>query len=92
MNKVIQMLITANIDNFTKLEIKRFVEKKLDEAEKIRGQIARDLNRIGGKDSFLNPKAYDELKKKYLRGHQSRKKLAILELDKKLWCKVIDYD
>ncbi len=32
---------------------------------------------------------YRQLKEKYLRGHQSRKKLALLEMERQKWCKEI---
>ena len=72
-------------DEFTRAEVVRFVELKLDEATKIRGQIAKDLRRIGT-DAFRDARAYRKLKEKYLRSHQSRKKLAILELERRTWC------
>ncbi len=66
-----------DLDKWTAAEVHRFIERKLDEQARIKGQIARDLRRVG-EMAFLDPTAYDKLKSKYRR--QSRKKLAILEL------------
>ena len=72
------------LDNWTAAELYRFIERKLDEQAKIKGQIARDLNRIG-EFAFLDPAAYDQLKAKY-RARRNRKKLAILDLMRKENC------
>ncbi|MBR0289649.1 MAG: hypothetical protein IJQ82_11785 [Selenomonadaceae bacterium] len=74
-------------DAITRREIEFFVERKDAEQQKIRGQIARDLRRIGGEYGFLDERNYRLLREKYLRGHQSKKKLAILEMLKVEWCK-----
>lgn len=84
MNKLFIALRDA--DPFTRAEILRFAEKKLDEAAKIRGQIAKDLWRLGGDFGFMKPNIYSKLREKYIRGHQSRKKLAILEQNRKEYC------
>ena len=66
------------LDEWTAAELSRFIERKLDEQARIKGQIARDLRRIG-EYAFLDPSAYDQLAIKYkARGY--RKKLAILDL------------
>ena len=73
------------LDEWTAAELHRFIERKLDEQARIKGQIARDLNRIG-EYAFLDPAAYDQLEAKYkARGY--RKKLAILELMRRENCK-----
>ena len=75
------------LDTWTAAELHRFIERKLDEQSRIKGQIARDLRRIGDM-AFLDPTAYDQLKAKYkARSNVSRKKLAILELMRKEQCK-----
>lgn len=76
-------------DKFTRAEILRFAEHKLDEATKIRGQIAKDLKRLGGDFGFEKPDVYSKLKDKYIRAHQSKKKLAILEQERRRWCKEV---
>lgn len=80
-------LALRDADEFTRAEIVRFAERKLDEATKIRGQIARDLQRLGGDFGFEKPDVYSKLKDKYIRGHQSQKKLAILEQERLTWCR-----
>ena len=67
------------LDDWTAAELYRFIERKLDEQAKIKGQIARDLRRIG-EMAFLDPTSYLKLRAKYQAGKRlSRKKLAILE-------------
>ena len=48
------------LDTWTLAEIRSYVERKLEDHAKIRGQIARDLDRIG-EMAFLDPSAYDKL-------------------------------
>lgn len=84
MYKLIMQLGEA--DEYTRAAVKRFAEKQLDEAQKIRGQIARDLRRLGGDNAFQVERYYTTLREKYIRGHQSRKKLAILEMERQCWC------
>ncbi|MBR0287519.1 MAG: hypothetical protein IJQ82_00920 [Selenomonadaceae bacterium] len=75
------------LDDWTAAELYRFIERKLDEQAKIKGQIAKDLRRIG-EMAFLDPTAYLKLRAKYQAGKRlSRKKLAILELMRKEQCK-----
>lgn len=75
------------LDDWTLTEIRSYVERKLDDHQRIRGQIARDLNRFG-EMAFLDPSAYDKLKAKYkARSNVSRKKLAVLDLMRKEQCK-----
>ena len=75
------------LDTWTPAEIRSYVERKLEDHQRIRGQIARDLNRIG-EMAFLDPSAYDKLKAKYkARSNVSRKKLAVLDLMRKEQCK-----
>lgn len=75
-----------DLDSVTRREIEHLVEAKLNEHAKIRGQIARDLSRIGT-DAFLNSSAYDKLKAKYRVAHAGKKKLEILEMERKAYCK-----
>lgn len=71
------------LDAWTLAEIRGYVERKIDDHRKIRGQIAKDLRRISDM-AFLDPSAYDQLKAKYRASRRlSRKKLAILELMRK---------
>ena len=78
------------LDEVTLIELRHFIERKLDEQAKIKGQIARDLRRIG-EWAFLEPTNYDKLKAKYRQRHwASRKKLAILENMRKENCKCTD--
>ena len=85
MYKLIRALEEA--DEYTRREVERDIERKLDEVAKIRGQIAKDLRRLGGVDGFQTEQCYCRLREKYLRGHQSRKKLALLEMERRKWCK-----
>lgn len=85
MYKLIRAL--EEVDEYTRREVDRAIERKLDEVAKIRGQIAKDLRRLGGVDGFQTEQCYRQLKEKYLRGHQSRKKLALLEMERQKWCR-----
>ena len=85
MESLLRTLTSPDMDEYTRFEIRRFAEKKLEEHAKFRGQIARDLRRLGGEYGFLDERNYRKLREKYLRGHQSKKKLAILEMLKKEW-------
>ena len=76
MYKLIMQL--KDVDEYTKREVLHFIERKLDEVAKIRGQIAKDLRRLGGEYAFMHERYYHQLKEKYLRAHQSKKKLLIL--------------
>ena len=74
------------LDTWTLAEIRSFVERKLDEHRKLRGQIPHDLDRIG-EMAFRDPSAYDKLKAKYRASRRvSRKKLAVLDLMQKEQC------
>ena len=75
---IIERLSLLELDAVTAKEIARFIERKLDERDKIKGQIARDLRRID-EWAFLDPTAYDQLKAKYRRLWTNTKKLTILE-------------
>lgn len=79
-------LALRDADEFTRQEILKFAERKLDEATKIRGQIAKDLQRLGGDYGFQKPDIYSKLRDKYIRSHQSKKKLAILDMERQCWC------
>lgn len=84
MYKLIRAL--EEVDEYTRREVDKAIEHKLDEVAKIRGQIAKDLRRLGGVDGFQTEQCYRRLREKYLRGHQSRKKLALLEMERQKWC------
>ena len=84
MEKLIRQLNT--VDSVTRREIEFFIERKLEEQTKIKGRIAKDLRRLG-EDAFTEPRAYDKLREKYLRAHAGRKKLEILEMERRTWCK-----
>ena len=75
------------IDEVTVSEIVAFAELKLEEADRIKGQIARDLSYMG-EMAFQSPKAYDKLKAKYLSvvSLGGKKKIAILEQMRRDWC------
>lgn len=74
------------LDAVTAKEITRFIERKVDEQTRIKGQIARDLRRIGGEYAFLDPAAYDQLQAKYKARWTNKKKLTILEDMRKHYC------
>ena len=78
------------MDKWTAAEISRFIERKLDEQTKIKGQIAKDLRRIG-EYAFLDPSAYEQLKTKY-KARSQHKKLAILDLMRKENCGEKNHD
>ena len=86
MEKLLLILNSPDMDEYTREEVLIFIERKLDEHGKIRGQIARDLSRLG-ENAWLTDSAYSKLKAKYKAAHQSKKKLAILEMERKLNCK-----
>lgn len=86
MEKLIHMFDPNEVDAITISEVKHFAEMKYDEQLKIKGRIARDLARIG-ENAFQNPAAYRKLAAKYKAAHAGKKKLAILEKMKKVWCK-----
>ena len=83
MNKFINML--ASLDTVTLDEIAFFIERKATEHLKFRGQIARDLRRLGV-DAFRKSRSYDILKAKYKAAHAGKKKFAILDLIQKESC------
>lgn len=85
MEKLIFILNSPDIDEYTREEVRRYVEQKIDEHTKFRGQIARDLSRIG-ENAWREESAYRKLAAKYKAAHQSRKKLAILEMERKAYC------
>lgn len=81
---------TMNLDKFdviTRREIEHFIECKESEFDKIGGQIARDLRRLGGDFAFLNAAYYRQLEQKYRRAWTSKKKLAILDMMKCKWAR-----
>ena len=77
------------LDKYTVQEIVQFADRKIEERDKIKGQIARDLSRLG-EMAFTDPKAYDKLKARYKAQGKfggNYKKIAILEQMKSAWCK-----
>ena len=86
MEKLIRLFDPREVDAITIAEVKHFAEVKYNEQEKIKGQIARDLARIG-ENAFQDPAAYTKLKGKYKAAHAGKKKLTILDNMKKVWCK-----
>ena len=83
---IIERLSLLELDAVTAKELSRFSERKLDEQERIKGQIARDLRRIG-EMAFLDPTAYDQLKDKYRRRWTNTKKITILEDMRRRYCR-----
>ena len=84
------MVSKMNLDKYdaiTRREIEVFLERKGAESDKLKGQIAKDLRRVGGEDGFLVAGNYRKLEEKYRRWHVSRKKLAILNDMCRQWCK-----
>ena len=88
MEKILRLFDPRDVDPVTIDELKHFAERKYDEQLKLKGQIARDLSRIG-EYAFQNPAAYDKLRAKYKAHWASKKKIAILDMMKKEWCKKI---
>ena len=77
------------LDKYTVQEIVTFAERKIEEAEKIKGQIARQLSHFG-EHAYCDPKAYDKIKARYKAQGKfggNYKQLAILEQMKNAWCK-----
>lgn len=82
---ILSQLRLLDLDAVTAKELARFIERKLDERDKIKGQIARDLSRIG-EYAFLDSSAYDQLKNKYRRRWTNTKKITILEDMRRYYC------
>lgn len=82
---IIERLGLLELDAVTVKELSRFIERKLDERDKIKGQIAKDLRRIG-EWAFLDPNAYAQLKAKYRKRWTNTKKLTILEDMRRHYC------
>lgn len=82
---IIERLGLLDLDAVTVKELARFIERKLDERDKIKGQIARDLRRID-EWAFLDPNAYEQLKAKYRKRWTNTKKLTILEDMRRHYC------
>jgi len=87
MDKLIRQL--SEMDAVTLKEIRHFVERKIHEHTKLRGQIARDLNKISP-TAFEDSAAYETLRRRYKTRWASNKKLAVLEMDRKKWCRHAD--
>ena len=83
---IIERLSLLDLDAVTVKELVRFIERKLDERDKIKGRIARDLRRID-EMAFLDPTAYDQLKAKYRRRWTNTKKITILEDMRNRYCR-----
>ena len=77
------------MDAVTLKEVRHFVERKINEHMKLRGQIARDLRKISP-TAFEDPAAYETLRRRYKTRWASNKKLAVLEMDRKKWCRHAD--
>lgn len=86
MESLIRMFDPRDVDSVTIAEVKHFAQVKYDEQMKIKGQIARDLARIG-ENAFQNPAAYRKLAAKYKAAHAGKKKLEILSRMQQAWCK-----
>lgn len=74
-------------DPITRREILFFIERKEAEFDKLSGQIARDLRRIG-EDAFRVADNYTKLARKYRNARAGTKKLLILEMMKEKWAEV----
>ena len=85
-NDILSKLGLLDLDAVTVKELVCFIERKLDEQERIKGQIAKDLRRIG-EMAFLDPTAYDQLKAKYRRRWTNTKKITILEDRRRRYCR-----
>ena len=82
---ILKKIYPYELDAVTLKELSRFIERKLDEQARIKGQIAKDLRRIG-EMAFLDPAAYDQLKAKYRTRWTNTKKLTILEDMRRKYC------
>lgn len=82
---IIERLGFLELDAITVKELSRFIERKIDEQARIKGQIAKDLRRIG-EMAFLDPNAYEQLKAKYRTRWTNTKKLTILEDMRRKYC------
>lgn len=87
LNKILRMFDPHDVDAITIAEVEQFAQQKYDEQLKIKGQIARDLARIGDK-AFEDPAAYDKLRAKYKSRWTNTKRLAILDMMKRKWAHV----
>lgn len=84
LDKLIRLFDPREVDAITIAELEQFAQKKYDEQMKIKGQIARDLARIGDR-AFEDPAAYDKLKAKYKSRWTNTKRLAILDMMERKW-------
>ena len=78
MEKLFRTLMAPDMDVYSRAEVMRYAEKIIDEHIKIRGQIARDLSRLGV-DAWREDSAYRKLKAKYLAHHQSKRNWRFLK-------------
>lgn len=77
-----RLCLAGEIDPVTIREVNHFIDRKLNEIEKLRGQIARDLKRISP-DAWHDARAYDTLRNRYKSQWANAKKLAILDMGRK---------
>lgn len=85
MQSLLKLFDPKEIDSVTIAEVKHYAQLKYDEQAKIKGQIARDLERIG-ENAYCTPSAYTKLKGKYKAANAGKKKLEILDNMRKAWC------
>ena len=78
-DKFYRLFLAGEIDSVTMREVNHFIERKLNEIFKLRGQIARDLRRISP-DAWHDKNAYDTLRNRYKSQWANAKKLAILDM------------
>lgn len=84
LNKLSRLFDPRDVDAITIAEVERFLQAKYDEQAKIKGQIARDLARIGDR-AFEDPAAYKQLRAKYKARWTNTKRLAILDMMERKW-------
>ena len=84
-DKFYRLFLAGEIDPVTMREVNHFIERKLNEIEKPRAQISRDLRRISP-DAWHDKNAYDTLRNKYKSQWACNKKLAILDMDRRQFC------
>lgn len=84
-DKFHRLSLAGEVDPVTIREVNHFIDRKLNEIEKLRGQISRDLRRISP-DAWHDKNAYDTLRNRYKNQWASAKKLAILDMDRRQYC------
>ena len=83
--KFYRLFLAGEVDSVTMREVNHFIERKLNEIEKLRAQISRDLRRISP-DAWHDARAYDTLRNRYKSQWANAKKLAILDIDRRQYC------